>query len=222
MITPRPFQMVVGALALAGVAKASLLIGGVGMHAGPDAAPQPSRPGLFVSAANAAAGDPAPEPAPEPAPAPAETVIPQSCAAPEEVLSAIATERGLLDEQRAALNDRASEIALAEETLAIETARLEELRGELEGLLTKIDEARQADVERLVALYVNMKPREAATIMNDLDIEVAVTVLGAMPERDAAPVLAAMNVVRAQAISMIILERSKLPGDQRLNGIRLQ
>jgi len=38
----------------------------------------------------------------------------------------------------------------------------------------------------------------------------------------AAPVLAAMNVVRAQAISMIILERSKLPGDQRLNGIRLQ
>ena len=126
------------------------------------------------------------------------------------------------DEQRAALNDRASEIALAEETLAIETARLEELRGELEGLLTKIDEARQADVERLVALYVNMKPREAATIMNDLDIEVAVTVLGAMPERDAAPVLAAMNVVRAQAISMIILERSKLPGDQRLNGIRLQ
>ncbi len=220
MITPRPFQMVVGALALAGVAKASLLIGGVGMHAGPDAAPQPSRPGLFVSAANAAAGDPAPEPAPEPAPA--ETVIPQSCAAPEEVLSAIATERGLLDEQRAALNDRASEIALAEETLAIETARLEELRGELEGLLTKIDEARQADVERLVALYVNMKPREAATIMNDLDIEVAVTVLGAMPARDAAPVLAAMNVVRAQAISMIILERSKLPGDQRLNGIRLQ
>ncbi|MGR3630524.1 MAG: MotE family protein [Limimaricola soesokkakensis] len=220
MITPRPFQMVVGALALAGIAKASLLIGGVGMHAGPGAAPQPSRPGLFVSAANAAAGDPAPEPATEPAPA--ETVIPQSCAAPEEVLSAIATERGLLDEQRAALNDRASEIALAEETLAIETARLEELRGELEGLLTKIDEARQADVERLVALYVNMKPREAATIMNDLDIEVAVTVLGAMPERDAAPVLAAMNVVRAQAISMIILERSKLPGDQRLNGIRLQ
>ena len=87
---------------------------------------------------------------------------------------------------------------------------------------SRIDAARQADVDRLVALYVNMKPREAATIMNDLDIEVAVTVLGAMPERDAAPILAAMNVVRAQAISMIILERSKLPGDQRLDGIRLQ
>ena len=216
MKAPRPFQMVIGALALAGVAKAALLVGDVG---GPDR-PAP-RPGLFVGAANAAGGEAAPEVAPAPAAA-AETQIPQSCAAPEEVLSAIATERDLLDEQRSALSDRASEIALAEETLAVETARLQELRGELEGLLGEIDAARQADVERLVALYVNMKPREAATIMNDLDIEVAVTVLGAMPERDAAPVLAAMNVVRAQAISMIILERSKLPGDQRLNGIKLQ
>ncbi len=217
MNTPRPFQIVLGALALAGVAKAALLVGDIGAPRIDDA---PARPGMFVGAANAAAGDPAPEAAP--APAPVAPAIPESCAAPEEVLSAIATERGLLHEQRAALDERASEIALAEETLSIEMARLAELRGELEGLMTKIDEARQADVARLVALYVNMKPREAATIMNDLDIEVAVTVLGAMPERDAAPVLAAMNVVRAQAISMIILERSKLPGDQRLNGIRLQ
>ncbi|MGR3464798.1 MotE family protein [Limimaricola sp.] len=214
MNMPRPFQMVIGGLALAGAAKAVLLVGSIGETP----SPQP-RPGLFVGAANAASGEAEPEPAaPEPAPA----AIPQSCAAPEEVLSAIATERGLLDEQRTALDARASEIALARETLEVETARLEELRGELQGLLNEIDEARQADVDRLVALYVNMKPREAATIMNDLDIAVAVTILGAMPERDAAPVLAAMNVVRAQAISMIILERSKLPGDQRLDGIRLQ
>ncbi|EYD73646.1 MotE family protein [Limimaricola hongkongensis] len=216
MTMPRPFQMVIGGLALAGVAKAALLVGGI---ADAPTSPQP-RPGLFVGAANAAGGEA--EPAAPPAPAPAPAAIPQSCAAPEEVLSAIATERGLLDEQRTALDGRASEIALARETLEVETARLEELRGELQGLLNEIDDARQADVDRLVALYVNMKPREAATIMNDLDIAVAVTILGAMPERDAAPVLAAMNVVRAQAISMIILERSKLPGDQRLDGIRLQ
>lgn len=215
MTKPRPFHIVLGALALAGVAKAALLVGDT-------TAPPQSRPGLFVGAANAAAGDAEAPAEPALATEPAPAAIPQSCAAPEEVLSAIATERGLLEEQRDTLDARAAEIALARETLAVETARLEELRGALEGLLVEIDAARQADVDRLVALYVNMKPREAATIMNDLDIEVAVTVLGAMPERDAAPILAAMNVVRAQAISMIILERSKLPGDQRLDGIRLQ
>ena len=67
-----------------------------------------------------------------------------------------------------------------------------------------------------------MKPKDAANIMNTLDIEVAVLVLGEMKERDAAPIFAKMNVVRSQAISKIIFERSKLPGDQNLNGIALQ
>jgi flagellar motility protein MotE (MotC chaperone) len=65
-----------------------------------------------------------------------------------------------------------------------------------------------------------MKPKEAAAIMNDLDIEVTVMVLGTMPERDAAPILANLDIVRAQAISRIILERSKLPGDQRLDNLK--
>jgi flagellar motility protein MotE (MotC chaperone) len=66
-----------------------------------------------------------------------------------------------------------------------------------------------------------MKPKDAANIMNDLDIEVSVMVLGTMSERNAAPILAGLNPVRARAISKIILERSKLPGDQRLNNLKL-
>ena len=37
----------------------------------------------------------------------------------------------------------------------------------------------------------------------------------------AAPILAQLNRVRARAISRIILERSKLPGDQRLQNLKL-
>ena len=88
-------------------------------------------------------------------------------------------------------------------------------------MLEKVKAAHTSDVDRLVALYRNMKPKDAATIMDDLDIEVSVMVLGTMNERDAAPIMAALNPVRARAISQIILERSKLPGDQRLDDIRL-
>ena len=66
-----------------------------------------------------------------------------------------------------------------------------------------------------------MKPKEAAAIMNDLDIEVSVMVLGSMNERTAAPILANLTPIRARAISKIILERSKLPGDQRLDNLKL-
>ena len=93
-----------------------------------------------------------------------------------------------------------------------------------DGSLNEVSPTRMAhvaDVERLVALYSNMKPKDAAAIMNDLDLEVMVTVLGTMPERNAAPILAALNPVRARAVSLILLERAKLPGDRRLDRIRL-
>ena len=57
--------------------------------------------------------------------------------------------------------------------------------------------------------------------MNDLDIEVTVMVLATMKERDVAPIMAAMTPVRARAVSKIILERSKLPGDQKLVNVKL-
>ena len=116
---------------------------------------------------------------------------------------------------------RSAEQDLTSETLEIERQRLADLKQELEGLLERVEAAHTADVDRLVSLYRNMKPKEAANIMNDLDIEVTVMVMGTMDERDAAPILASLDPVRARAISQIILERSKLPGDQRLDDIKL-
>jgi flagellar motility protein MotE (MotC chaperone) len=57
--------------------------------------------------------------------------------------------------------------------------------------------------------------------MDDMDIETTIMVLGTMKPRIAAPILAKMSPVRARAVSKIILERSQLPGDQDLTGIRL-
>lgn len=203
----RPLRFVIGTLAVAGVIKLAL-------SAASYLEPLPSGandypPSFFVGAASAAsdAGE-------------ADTACVAS-ATPEEMLAAINAERKLLDDQRAALAQRRSEIELANETLVIETARLDELKQEVEALLERANAAHVADVDRLVALYSNMKPRDAAAIMNDLDLEVTITVLGTMPERNAAPILATLNPVRARALSLILLERSKLPGDRRLDRIRL-
>lgn len=209
----RPLRFVIGTLAVAGVSKLAL-------SAASYLEPLPSGandypPSFFVGAASAAAdADGADE-----ADAAGETCV--ATGTPEEMLAAINAERKLLDDQRAALAQRRSEIDLANETLVIETARLDELKQEVEALLERANTAHVADVDRLVALYSNMKPRDAAAIMNDLDLEVTITVLGTMPERSAAPILATLNPVRARALSLILLERAKLPGDRRLDRIRL-
>jgi len=199
---PRPLRLMIGSLALAGLVKAGLSLGLFPVSAGEDA------PALFLTAAHASAGN--------------ETVVaPQTCEQPEEIFDAIRIERDLLAQQKQELAQRSSEVALSVEKLNIETARLVELKNEVETLLTRVAQSHTNDVERLVALYRNMKPKEAAGIMNDMDLEVTVIVLSTMAERDAAPILARLTPVRAQAISRIILERSKLPGDQRLNGVPL-
>jgi flagellar motility protein MotE (MotC chaperone) len=88
--------------------------------------------------------------------------------------------------------------------------------------LGRIEANKTDDLNRLIDFYKNMKPADAARIMDDLDIETTVMVLGTMNPRSAAPILAKVSPVRARAVSKIILERSQLPGDQDLVGIKLK
>jgi flagellar motility protein MotE (MotC chaperone) len=214
MKPPRSVTVVFSTLVLAGVAK-------LGLSAMSYVQPGHALSGAdfgssyFVTAASAATE----EPTAAPTEAPPLAGLPEGT--PDEMLAAITAERELLENQRSVLAQRAAEIDLAKEMLAIETARLEELKQEVEALLERASMAHVADVDRLVALYSNMKPKDAAAIMDDLDLEVTVTVLGTMAERNAAPILAALNPVRARALSLILLERAKLPGDRRLDRIRL-
>ena len=143
------------------------------------------------------------------------------CETPEEVLRNLAKERSLLEDQREALNLREAEVTLAREKLGIEKAALMELKDSIEDLLARVEAQQTEDLDRLISFYKNMKPAEAAGIMDEMDIEVTIMVLGTMNPRTAAPILAKMTPVRARAVSKIILERGQLPGDQDLNAIRL-
>ncbi len=146
----------------------------------------------------------------------------QSCQVPEAVLAEIANERELLKQQQDAIVEREAKLQIGLDRLALEARQLEGLKSALEELTERVEAAQKEDVARLVNLYRNMKPKSAAEILNELDIEASVIVLGTMAERDAAPILANLDPNRARAISKIILERSKLPGDQDFSGIRLR
>ncbi|WP_375690011.1 MotE family protein [Pseudooceanicola sp. LIPI14-2-Ac024] len=195
----RPLPFIIGGLGLAVTAKLGIALMG--------AAPEPPSAGLprdtlFLAAADAAGPAAEPEPA---APVMLAAAEPAQCETPEEMLRSIRKERELLAEQKDKLAQRTAELDLAAQTVEVERGKLAELKTELDDLLARVARAHTADVDRLVNLYRNMKPKDAASIMDDLDIEVTVMVLGTMEERDAAPILAALNPVRARAVSQIIL-----------------
>ncbi|WP_292290260.1 hypothetical protein [Marivita sp.] len=138
-----------------------------------------------------------------------------------ELLAAIAAEHDALAARAAELDLRAAEIDLARAAVMSQNQQLAALRDELSRLLEQARGDHNADITRLVKIYEAMKPAEAAAIMQEADLELAVLVISAMPERSSGPIMATMDPMRANAISRVILERSRLPGDRAPVIVRL-
>lgn len=138
-----------------------------------------------------------------------------------ELIIDIAEERKALAVRADLIEKGEAGLALARASLAEQSRQLLELRNEIENLLKTADGNHEGDIGKLVKMYAGMKPENASSILDSGDIAVSVQVIAAMKESDAGPILAGMSPVRAQAISKIIYERSRLPADQDLIGIEL-
>jgi flagellar motility protein MotE (MotC chaperone) len=98
--------------------------------------------------------------------------------------------------------------ATVSETLArTQLAALGKLREELERLVMRESDAAEADIDSLVALYVNMKPQQAAKVLERLEAPRAATILLKIPERQAGPILAQMEPQSALAVTQEIAGR---------------
>ena len=153
-------------------------------------------------------------PAPPPRPAmtatgPATVPGPQAPAAAQPLSAEEVAERAVLESLRARRLDierRAEEVAQRELLLGATERRLSErldelraLQARLQGELRIRSEREEAGIRQLVRVYELMRPRDAATILDDLDMPILLQVLDRMREAKAAPVLAAMRPERARA-----------------------
>jgi flagellar motility protein MotE (MotC chaperone) len=159
-------------------------------------------PAAAASATPAAAPAAASQPRQEPAPQPAQDAGPPPVSdAEKSVLLELRQRRQELDARDTALAARESVLAAAEQKLSARVAELQALQRKLEALETSRKEREDVSWQGLVKLYEAMKPREAATIFNDLDMPVLLQVVDRMKEAKAAPVLAAMQPDKARDLT---------------------
>jgi len=109
--------------------------------------------------------------------------------------------RQQLDARDAALAARESILAAAEQKLEAQAQALTALQKKLQDLEDVRTQREEAGWQGLVKLYEDMKPRDAATIFNDLDMPVLLAVVDRMKEQKAAPILAAMNPDKARDVT---------------------
>jgi flagellar motility protein MotE (MotC chaperone) len=109
--------------------------------------------------------------------------------------------RGELEQRARELEMRAALLEAAEKRLAERTAELKALEAKVSKLVDENKTAEQQQFVGLVAMYENMKPKEAATIFNQLDMPVLLGVVKAMNPRKVAPILARMEPLKAKALT---------------------
>jgi flagellar motility protein MotE (MotC chaperone) len=128
-----------------------------------------------------------------------------------ELLQSLAERRKELDARERAIEQREGLLAAAEHRIESKIDELKTIKAEIEGLIKKYDEQEEQQIAGLVKIYETMKPKDAARIFNELDMDVLLEVFERMKASKTAPVLADMDPIRAKEITTRIAERKKMP-----------
>ena len=128
-----------------------------------------------------------------------------------EVFQRLTERREELDRRTRELDQREALLTAAQQRIDQKVTELTELRTNIEGLLRQVDEKQTAQLESLVKIYETMKPKDAARIFEALEMPVLLDVVERMREGKSAPVLAAMDPLKAKEVTASLIERRALP-----------
>ncbi len=117
------------------------------------------------------------------------------------VLLDLRQRRQQLEAREAALTTREAVLTAAERKVSGRVDELQALQKKLEALEAARVQREESGWKGLVKLYETMKPRDAAVILNDLDMQVLLQVLDRMKEAKAALILSAMHPERAREVT---------------------
>tara|TARA_R100000005_G_C4998203_1_gene204909 strand:+ start:1723 stop:2430 length:708 start_codon:yes stop_codon:yes gene_type:complete len=145
---------------------------------------------------------------------PAAAPQPQFTKSEVEVLERLAQRRTELDRRSEALDMRDNLLKATESRIDEKIAKLREMEETLNGLLKLHDEEKKAQMQSLVKIYEKMKPKDAARIFNDLEMEILIDVASNIKESKMAPILAEMNSSRANKLTVELATRRALPGEE--------
>lgn len=111
-----------------------------------------------------------------------------------------------------ALGEREEALKFIETRIEKRIGELDAVRAEFSAAAEKIANARSAELGKVAAVYSNMKPAQAAAIIDGMDSKFASGLLAQMSSESAASIVAAMDPKKAYAVTVLMANRSALEG----------
>ncbi len=109
---------------------------------------------------------------------------------------------GELQKMENELRNREKLIEATREHIEKRIMKLQELKGNIEDLLSVYNAKEEARVKSLAKIYENMKPQNAAEILDELDIDTLLQVINYMKDSKVSALLARMRPERARQITV--------------------
>ncbi len=137
--------------------------------------------------------------------------VPQFSPAEIEVLQRLRQRRDQLDAREKEMDVRKKVLRVTEGKIDQKLADLGKLKDDVKELLDSYNQKQGAKLQSLVKIYENMKPKDAARIFEELDMETLLPVVDKMKEAKVAPILAQMDPKKAKAVTTELSQMRKLP-----------
>ncbi len=136
---------------------------------------------------------------------------PAACEMPEgigELLAQLREREVRVAAREAALEERLGVLEVMEDRVKWEISALEQAQARLEKTIALADSAAEEDINRLTAMYENMKPKAAAAVFEAMDPEFSAGFLSRMRPDAAAAILAGLDPEKAYTISVVLAGRN--------------
>jgi flagellar motility protein MotE (MotC chaperone) len=181
-----------------------------GAHAQPPAAQDP--PSETHPSNSAAQTDGQPETKQPPVP-----TFPHAVSQSEmDLLDKLAARRKSLEIWEREIQQRDALLKAAESRIDQKVEELKAMQVSLDSLIKVYDEQQDGQIQSLVKIYENMKPKDAARIFQELDMETLLLVAERMKERKLAAIMAKMDADRAKEVTVELARmRQMAPLDEQ-------
>lgn len=127
------------------------------------------------------------------------------------VLQELSARRTQLDQRAGELDQQSVVLQAVEKRIDEKIAKLEALQKNIQSTVDQQNAADDARTQSLVKIYQTMKPADAAQILSQLDMPIVLQMLSHMKEAKTAPILAAMDPTKAEAITTAMAKRRNPP-----------
>jgi flagellar motility protein MotE (MotC chaperone) len=122
-----------------------------------------------------------------------------------------------LQHRREEIDDNAKELIIKQEALNVimdnldkKIVELQQVQREVKKLLSQYEQKEDEKIRGLVKIYESMKPKDAARIFNELQMDIILDVAEKMKEAKLGAILSSMSSTKAKEVTVQLANRRKL------------